>query len=129
MPVVKHASVISSQSGTGITRAPWPAPTNKYYILRKVIATQQNVGSGSYLSIWDQDCSNTTPVTRGSAGGPLLQIPITPLIPASGSVIGTAPTMTVLDIDACPQEYFQAGVMAQNNVSGTVIVSVELDVV
>ena len=132
MPVVKHgtlAAAAQSISGTMITRAPWPSPVNKYYVLRKIVATQTTMVSGGFLSVWDQDMSNTTPVSRGSAGGPLLQIPITPLIQNSGVFINSAATMTTVDIDACPQEFFQAGITIQQNVSGTVNVSLELDVI
>ena len=134
MTVVKHGSVGVTNSGVMITRAPWPAPTNKYYVLRKIIATQTTAtgASGGSLAIWDQDLSNTSPVARGSAGGPLLTIPVTPLLGASTSgagVVGGSATMTVLDLNACPREYFQAGVTCLPTISGAVNISLELDVV
>jgi len=128
MPYVADANCVfagATNSGVMIARAPWPAPVNKYFVLRKVVATQTNFTSGGFMAIWDQDLSNTTPVGRGSGSGPLLQVPLAPL--SSGTPGG--PTMTILDIDACPQQYFQAGVVVSTNVSGTANVCMEFDVV
>ena len=60
MPVVKHGTLTAASqglaSGTMITRAPWPAPTSKYYVLRKVVATQVGATSGQVPQYMGSRC-------------------------------------------------------------------------
>ena len=125
MPVEKHTTLGSVSGGFMITRAPWPAPSNKYYVLRKVLISNASaVSSGSVFGFWDQDLSNTTPVGRGSGAAPLVQIPITA---ALSGITGGA----FVSQDQCPPVFFQAGVCVNSvpaNASG-VSISLELDVV
>lgn len=51
-----------------LVRMPWQTPVQKPGYLRKVMITNP-VGTAGILNIWDQDLSNTTPPTAGSAGG------------------------------------------------------------
>lgn len=130
MPYVGHSAVltaITATSGAMVARAPWPSPVNKYFVLRKLVVTVNaaNLTSGGTMPVWDQDVSNSTPVSRGSAGGPLLVVPLVPSVPLSGI---TQASLAVLDIDACPQEMFQAGITVAPNVSGCTV-SFEADVV
>lgn len=131
MPYVNHANNLTVSTATMVARAPWPSPVNKYFILRKLVVTAAPgfaATSGGFMGVWDQDLSNTTPIARGSGGGPLFTVPLNPVFMGSGNGT-TAPSMTVLDIDACPQEIFQAGVCVQSNISGVQTVSFEADVV
>ena len=135
MPYVNHVVTLGAvNNATMIARAPWPAPVSKYFVLRKLVATVNPNAvsfSGGILGIWDQDLSNTTPISRGSGGGPLLVIPLVPsgqTALASGQPIAAGASMTILDIDSCPQESFFAGITCQASISG-VGVSFEADVV
>jgi hypothetical protein len=60
-----EAVVVSAGTNTQIMRAPWPK--NQYIRLDSIRVTN-TIGSGSQILLWDQDLSNTTPTTRGSAG-------------------------------------------------------------
>lgn len=130
MTVVKHTGNFSGGAGTMMTRAPWQAPVNKYYIIRKlVVANVTTASSGLALGLWDQDLSNTTPVARGSSASPLLMIPLT--TPST-----TGFTSTIISRDQMPAEYFQAGITMATYASGAVVsqtsgifVSAELEVV
>lgn len=129
MPYVANAIVAGANTNANmVARAPWPQPVGKYFVLRKlVIAGLPANISGALLNIWDQDLSNTTPIGRGSAGGPLMVIPFV------GVISGLSASMTVLDIDACPQQMFQAGLtvalQTSATVSGNLTVNAEMDVV
>lgn len=129
MPYVANGSVAGgSTNAVMIARAPWPAPVGKYFVLRKLVATGLTANiSGALLNVWDQDLSNTTPIGRGSAGGPLMTVPFV------GIVSGLSPSMTVLDIDACPQQMFQAGLTVAlgtaSTISGNLVVNAEMDVI
>lgn len=130
MPYVNHVTNVVANTATMIARAPWPQPVGKYFVLRKLVATYTGLTSGGVsLAVWDQDLSNTTPIARGSAGGPLLVIPATQVGSTAGQASGISiPSMTILDIDACPQEMFQAGICIQSFASG-LTVSFEADVI
>jgi hypothetical protein len=118
MPVVKHGQNFSGSAGTMITRAPWPAPANKYYVIRKLIVSNTTAvtsgGAALSLAIWDQDLSNTTPVARGSGLLPLITVPLAGN--ASGGA-GSLSAMTVLGQDQLPPEYFQAGITVSTVIS------------
>lgn len=118
MPVVKHGQNFSGAAGTMITRAPWQAPVNKYYVIRKLMvsnASSATSGGGSVtLNIWDQDLSNTTPVARGSGTLPLITVPL--VGNASGGALVN--TMTVLSDTQLPFEYFQAGITVSTTLNG-----------
>lgn len=131
MPYVNQTNSVTAGTATMIARAPWPQPVGKYFVLRKLVATiNPGAGavSGGLLSVWDQDLSNTTPISRGSAGGPLFTVPLIPAQLSSGNGV-TAPSMTILDIDACPQQIFQAGLTIQTALSGISTISFEADVI
>lgn len=128
IPVVKRG--IYTSGNFMLTRAPWQSPVNKYYVIRKLIATNMQTGfnvssGGIIMSLWDQDLSNTTPVARGSGGQPLLVVPV-------GGASGTAAIgMTSLSNAQLPQEFFQAGITMTStpaNISG-IAISVELEAV
>ena len=126
MPYVGHASSVSGT--TMVSRAPWPAPVGKYFVLRKLVVSYNasTLVSGAAIGVWDQDLSNTTPIGRGSGGGPLITVPLVPSW-VSGT---TMASMTVLDIDACPQESFYAGLTVGTVATNSGIsISFEADVV
>jgi len=140
--IPKHASNISGAASIGfmITRAPWQAPVNKYYVIRKLVVSQMSsVNSGLPLSlaIWDADLSNTTPVARGSSASPLISIPLSFGI-SGGTVAGTfaqPSNLVMIGQDQMPPEFFQAGITcvplqggAAVSISGSTI-SMELEVV
>ena len=57
--------VTSANSDRQLYRAPWPL--DMYVELLDVRVTN-SLGSGGQIVMWDQDLSNTTPTTVGSAG-------------------------------------------------------------
>jgi hypothetical protein len=57
----------SANADRQLARAPWPL--GMYFELLAVRITSQADVSGGQVVMWDQDLSNTTPTTRGSAGG------------------------------------------------------------
>ena len=120
MPVVKHGQNFSGTAGTMITRAPWQAPSNKYYVIRKLIVSNMSaVNSGQLsLAIWDQDLSNTSPVARGSGLLPLISVPVNYAV-SGGGTASTSP-LTVLAQDQLPPEFFQGGITVSTVQGGAI---------
>lgn len=67
-----------------LMRASWPL--GMYAELEALTVTGQ-LATGAQVVLWDQDLSNTTPTTRGSAGGALAIFGVT--AGASSGVAGT----------------------------------------
>jgi hypothetical protein len=59
------------------------------------------------LRVWDQDLTNTTPLIRGSSGGPLLIFDV-----AAAASSGVYITKTFAE-DVIPNAYFGGGVTVQ----------------
>ena len=57
--------VTSAGMSQQIMRAPWPLDMYAELI---TVKTSNSIASAGQLVLWDQDLSNTTPTTRGSAG-------------------------------------------------------------
>ena len=135
----KFRTITSGQTDFMITRAPWPAPANRYYIVRKIDVQSpgnDNVASGNAAVFWDQDLSSATPASRGSGGGPLLVATIHPTIinnvsgapsaTASGAFIG-ANEATPSGLDTQPRIPFYAGITCRAPINTTI--QLELEVV
>lgn len=57
--------VTSAGMNQQLMRAPWPLDM---YVELIAVKTANSLASAGQLVMWDQDLSNTTPTTRGSAG-------------------------------------------------------------
>ena len=62
-------TVTSASSDRQLMRAPWPIDMYAELIEVKI---SNSVGSAGQVVMWDQDLSNSTPTTRGSAGQALV---------------------------------------------------------
>lgn len=102
-------NVLSANTSMQLARAPWPSPVNKKMQMMQInVSPQAGASIGTQVVIWDQDLSNSTPPTRGSAGGALL------VIGAVGSAAsGTATVTTVLSETQTVEQQFIAGVALQ----------------
>jgi len=102
-------NILSANTSYQLARAPWPSPINKKMQLLQINVTPTvGTGLGSQVVIWDQDLSNSTPPTRGSAGGAILTIGAT-----GSAVSGTATATTALSEIQTVEHTFIAGVAMQ----------------
>lgn len=109
----RHQKTIASGSSTNqIARMPWQSPVQRTGKIKR-LAVSNPVGTAGYLSIWDQDNSNTTPPTTGSAGDALLLLEIG----ASGAS-GVAVKTTVYAENDLMDRVFVAGINAQSTLPG-----------
>jgi hypothetical protein len=121
--ISKQGVITSGATDFMISRAPWPSPVNKYYLLRKVhvnsSATSGLGFAGGTFTMWDQDLSSATPTKRGSGGAPLFTCTIgtetmaavtsgQPAIGVSGNSVATD-----LHITQIPRIPFYAGITVQ----------------
>lgn len=115
--VQAHVKIISSgNTDTQIARMPWQTPVSKPGILRKVILTNAS-SVGGYVKLWDEDASNATPPTTGSAGAALFSL----YVSASG-----AGATTIYTEENLPEYYFIGGINSQASTYGvTVMAEVE----
>lgn len=100
----------SASSNFQLCRMPWPSPTSKPGRLVEVAITN-TMGVAGILQIWDQDLSNTTPPTRGSAGDGIYTLEI-----AASAASGVAAKTTLYAIDQLPDHEFVGGIAFQSNV-------------
>jgi hypothetical protein len=113
-------TILSASTNYQLARAPWPSPVNKKIVLQKIWITSQTPSSlGAQLVIWDQDLSNSTPPTRGSAGGATLILGA-----QGGSVSGvSAATMLISETQNTEKEFIGGFAMQSSivnvNVSAT----------
>lgn len=109
-----YSIVASGNVSTQLVRMPWASPANRRGLLRKVMITN-TAGVAGTLVIWDQDLTNATPPTAGSAGGAIF--------PLSFAASGSTTTYTA---DQIPEIPFNAGVAFQGGSYGiTVLGEVE----
>jgi hypothetical protein len=114
-------NVLSGSTNYQLMRAPWPSPVNKkVQILQCVITPTVGTAVGTSVAIWDQDLSNSTPPTRGSAGGALLTLGA-----AGSAASGTATVSTIFSEHQLPEQTFLAGIALQ---STTVNVNIAMTV-
>lgn len=116
-----HVKIIASgDTDYQIARMPWQTPVQKPGVIRKLAVTNNASGVTGNLIIWDQDISNTTPPTAGSAGAALISL----ALPAAGA--SGAGGTTVYTSDQLPELYFIGGIAAQASTdSVTVMAEVE----
>lgn len=114
-----HKSSIASGSvSTQIARMPWQSPVNKKGIVKKIAVTNTIFGSAGILRIWDQDLSNTTPPTAGSAGDAIYTLEISP-VAASG--VGSK-TVFYAENDL-PEIDFIGGLACQSTLPGVSVLA------
>ncbi|HKG88797.1 MAG TPA: hypothetical protein VKA95_10755 [Nitrososphaeraceae archaeon] len=105
----------SGAVSTQLVRMPWQVPVQKPGVLRKVLISNP-VGLAGTLAIWDQDLSNTTPPTAGSAGAALL-----PLGFGLSVLSGSANQTTVYTADQLPEIPFYSGMSSQSTQPGVTV--------
>lgn len=64
--LTKKVTGTSANLNFQLTRVPWADPFNLTYHLKEIHITNPDGAAGQVL-LWDQDLSNTTPASRGSA--------------------------------------------------------------
>lgn len=99
----------SGNTSYQLARMPWQTPTQKLGRPR-VITISNPVGTAGALHIWDQDLSNTTPPTTGSAGDGVLILEFG-ASGASGSAVKT--TTYGPGYQPIPDAKFVAGIAFQ----------------
>ena len=115
--LTKKVTGTSATSNFQLTRVAWADPFNLTYHLKEVHIVNPD-GAACQVTFWDQDLSNTTPTTRGSAStdGSLYIAGV----PASGSS-GTG-TTTVITL-AHPVR-FDAGIAYQVSKINTTVIGI-----
>ena len=109
---VRIASGAVSQQ---LVRMPWQTPVQKPGYVRKVIVTNP-VGIAGTISIWDQDLSNTTPPTAGSAGAAIYTLEA-----AQSAASGVASKTTLYGTDQLCDIPFIGGLACQSTLPGVVV--------
>lgn len=104
--------IASGSTSTQLVRMPWQTPVQKPGVITKIVINNP-VGTAGVLNIWDQDLSNTTPPTAGSAGAALL-----PLEFGASAASGTATKTTVYTVDQLPNIQFIGGIVCQSTHPG-----------
>lgn len=111
--------VPSGATSQQLVRMPWQTPVQKPGYLRKVYVTNP-VGLAGRIDIWDQDLSNTTPPTAGSAGAALFVLGF-----AASGLSGAGSNTTMFGLDDLPNIPIIGGLAAQSTLPG---VTVDFDV-
>jgi hypothetical protein len=98
----------SASADRQLGRAPWPL--NQYWELESLTITNSDgSASGGQIVLWDQDLTNTTPSTRGSAGGYLAAFGV-----GAAAASGVASTTIVYNQEGnAPRPKFYAGIAMQ----------------
>jgi hypothetical protein len=119
--VQKQKHITSASNDTMITRVPWQPGAQKYYTVRKVVATAISGAGISTLTLWDKDLSSTTPAVRGDASnGSLITLILNP------NVSSVSNTMLISETQMPPVR-FEAGITAQHTgLNAHVILELEL---
>ena len=99
----------SGNADRQLMRAPWPI--GMYAELEAITVTGQ-IATGGQVILWDQDLSNTTPTTRGSAGGALAIFGVT----AAGSSGVASTTVQYGAAGHQPNPKFFAGIACQASI-------------
>ena len=109
----------SGAVSTQLVRMPWQTPVQKPGYARKVSITTKQ-GIGGTLDIWDQDLSNTTPPTAGSAGAAIYSLEIT-----TSAASGVASKTTLYTTDQLADIPFIGGLAC---VSSSPAVTVDFEI-
>lgn len=88
-----------------LMRASWPL--GMYAELEAITITGQ-IASAGQVVLWDQDLTNSTPTTRGSAGGALAIFGA-----SAGAASGVGATTVEYGGDGRPKPKFYAGIATQ----------------
>ena len=116
-----RATIASGAVSTQVARMPWQSPVNKPGIIKKLAVTNRIFGQAGTLSIWDQDLSNTTPPTAGSAGDAIYSLEI-----AAVAASGVGAKTTFYSENDLPEIQFIGGIAAQSSLPGvTVLAEIE----
>lgn len=101
-------NLIVTSAGTNVqlARAPWTQ--GMYFELLDVRVGNQLASAGQVV-MWDQDLSNTTPTTRGSAGQALA-------IYSAGAASASGQAAGITTAEAGPTTRFYAGIAMQASV-------------
>jgi hypothetical protein len=105
----------SGAVSTQLVRMPWQTPVQKPGYVRKVSVTSA-WGTAGVLNIWDQDLSNTTPPTAGSAGAAIYSLEI-----AQSAASGVASKTTLFTTDQLADIPFIGGLACQSSVPGATV--------
>lgn len=107
--------IASGAVDTQLVRMPWAPPVQRPGYFRKIMVTSPLSNAGR-LDIWDQDLSNTTPPTAGSAGAAIYSLEI-----AASALSGVASKTTIYIQDQLPQVPFVGGAVAQSTLPGVTV--------
>ena len=107
--------VPSGSTSQQLVRMPWQTPVQKPGYVRKVAITSAWGAEGA-LNIWDQDLSNTTPPTAGSAGAAIYSLEI-----GKSALSGAASETTLYTADQLADIPFIGGLACQSTVPGAIV--------
>jgi hypothetical protein len=105
----------SGATSQQLVRMPWQTPVQKPGYVRKVAVTNP-VGTAGVLNIWDQDLSNTTPPTAGSAGAAIYSLEI-----GASASSGVASKTTLYTVDNLADIPFIGGLATQSTLPGVIV--------
>lgn len=100
-------TVTSANSTFQLARMPWADPVNKMGRLKKVAISNLD-GAGVTVHMWDQDQSNSTPTTRGSAGTALVVLGV-----AGAGASGVGAATVLFGEKDLPATAFNGGISLQ----------------
>ena len=120
MPERYEVRITSANSNFQVARSPWPSPVKKYLIVKAVHISNFDGAAGS-VHFWDQDLSNSTPPTAGSAGSALVVL-------GTSASAASGVACTTDKYENIPPKKFYAGIAAQAT-RINVHIAVEVDVV
>ena len=109
---VKVPSGATSQQ---LVRMPWQTPVQKPGYLRKLYVTNP-VNTVGRIDIWDQDLTNTTPPTAGSAGAALFSLEM-----GASGLSGAGSETTLYGLDNLPNIPIIGGLACQSTLPGVTV--------
>ena len=107
--------VPSGATNQQLVRMPWQTPVQKPGYLIKVGITNP-VGTAGRVDIWDQDLSNTTPPTAGSAGAALFVLGVN-----ASALSGAGSLTTLYGLDDLASPPIIGGLACQSTHPGVTI--------
>lgn len=110
---VHKQTLLQSAMAIQVSRTPWASVWGIRWEIKKVILAN-NQTTQMDLRAWDQDLTNSSPLSRGSSGGPLLIFHV-----AASATSGVYITNTY-DQGVIPVAYFGSGVTVQPSGPATI---------
>lgn len=107
--------VASGSVDTQLVRMPWASPGNRPGLLT-FAAISNSFATAGVANIWDQDLSNTTPPTAGSAGAAIF-----PLEFGASAASGVSSKTTIYTADQLPKKPIVGGLAVQTTQPGVTI--------